>query len=325
MGLPGLPDEIDAVGDLGHESFGETKSPVTVFEVCHGTDGVAAGVGGVVPGAIVVDGPIRELEVGVGADRIYVKKIGQAEFAEADLQPAARQFIEERVSVALVLDFIFTEREDLVDHAATEIGGLAQQRITHDIEIGVAGQAQASAEGGAARLFNVDQQFGGAVETHAGVERHHTRGGLLVARAEAMRTAVERAEVGMGLKNEIGLTREPETRVLEVREQRFRALVGSGVGRIGHDGSVCLRRLRGRGSVRLLRESGQGKENRDREDRAEGAAIPGPLEKECPNARDRDTFAHIEAEFQYHAPKGRDGSRVRFQFEAWFVPVGDPV
>src|ERR1700679_522827 len=45
-GLPGTPDEIDAVGDLGHEGFNEAESPVTVFEVSHGTDCVAASVGG---------------------------------------------------------------------------------------------------------------------------------------------------------------------------------------------------------------------------------------------------------------------------------------
>ncbi len=45
--------------------------------------------------------------------------------------------------VALVLDFVVAEREDFVDHAAAEIRGFAQERIAHDVEIGVAGQAEA--------------------------------------------------------------------------------------------------------------------------------------------------------------------------------------
>ena len=94
--LPRLPDQIDAVGDLGHESFGEAKSPVAVFVVGGKADGIAASVGGIVPGAVVIDRPVEELEVSVGADGIDIEEIGHAELAEADFQTAARQFVEER-------------------------------------------------------------------------------------------------------------------------------------------------------------------------------------------------------------------------------------
>ncbi len=93
--LPGLPDEIDSVGDFRHESFGEAESPVAVFEVGGEADGVAAGVGGVVPGAVVVGGPVDELEVSVGADGVDVEEIRHAEFAEAEFETAAREFVEE--------------------------------------------------------------------------------------------------------------------------------------------------------------------------------------------------------------------------------------
>ena len=94
--LPGPPDEIDAVGDFRHEGFGETESPVAVFVVGGEADGVAARVGGVVPGAVVVGGPVEELEVRVGADGVDVEEIRHAEFAEAEFEAAAREFVEER-------------------------------------------------------------------------------------------------------------------------------------------------------------------------------------------------------------------------------------
>ena len=110
-------------------------------------------------------------------------------------------------------------------------GALLSEGIAHDVEIGVARQAEAGAERGAAGFFDVDQDLGGVVEAHAGVERHHAGGGLLVVRAEAMRAAVERGEIGMGLKNEIGLPGEPEARVLEMREHGFVLASSAGGGR----------------------------------------------------------------------------------------------
>ena len=218
MRLPGPPDEIDAVGDFRHEGFGETESPVAVFEVGGEADGVAASVGGVVVGAVVVGGPVEELEVSVGADGIDVEEIGHAELAEAEFETAARQFVEERKESALVLDFVFAEREDFVDHGAAEVGRLAQRGIADDVEIGVAGEAETCAERGAAGFFDVDQKFGGVVEAHAGVERHDARRRFLVVGAEAVGAAVERGKIGMGLENEVGLAREPEARVFEMGE-----------------------------------------------------------------------------------------------------------
>ena len=74
--VPGLPDQIDAVGDFGHERFDEAKAPVGVVVFDQPAEGVAAGVGGVVPCAVVVGSPVEELEVGIGADRVVSMKSG---------------------------------------------------------------------------------------------------------------------------------------------------------------------------------------------------------------------------------------------------------
>ena len=185
----------------------------------------------------------------VGANGIDVEEIGHAELAETEFEAAARQFFEEREGVALVLDFVVAQRENLMDHAPTEIGRLAQQRVAHDVEIGVAGKAETVRQSGTARFFDVDQELGGVVEAHAGVERHQAGRGFLVVRAEAMRTAVERLKFRMGLKHEVGLAREPEARVLEMREHGFGGVVWR---RVGDRRSGGARLLRGSLGIGLL-------------------------------------------------------------------------
>src|ERR1700676_1582806 len=84
------------------------------------------------------------------------------------------------------------------------------------------------------------------IEADAGVERHDSRGGFLIAWTEAVRPAVVGVKIGMSLKDEVDLPGEPEPRVLEMREHRFG--IGSGgrvVGCLGRIVRTC------RGSVGL--------------------------------------------------------------------------
>jgi len=233
VGLPGLPNKVDSVGDFGHESFGEAEAPVAIFEVGGEADRVAAGVSGVVVGAVVVGGPVDELEVSVGADGIEVEKVGHAEFAEAEFEAAARELVEERQEATLVFDFVFAEGEDFVNHGAADIGRLAEKRVADDIEIGVAGQAETEAESGATSFFEVKKKLSGTVETNARVEGEDTRGGFFVVWGEAVRAAIKSAERRVRLKNEIGLTGEPEASAFEVREHGFGGIWRGGGIKVG--------------------------------------------------------------------------------------------
>src|SRR5690349_8854372 len=89
MGLPGFPHQINSIGHLGHERLGETKTPIMVFVVRRRANCVPTRIGGVVIGAIVVDGPVGELKMSIRAHRILVEEIHHAEFSEPDLQAAA--------------------------------------------------------------------------------------------------------------------------------------------------------------------------------------------------------------------------------------------
>src|SRR5581483_542926 len=120
MSLPRLIDEVNSVRNPGHERFGETESPVAIFIVEDGSDGVSARVGGVVPGAIVVDGPVDELEVRVGAGGVQIEKIRHAELADAEFETATGEILEEREGVARVLDPVAAEGEDVMELGASE-------------------------------------------------------------------------------------------------------------------------------------------------------------------------------------------------------------
>src|SRR5271156_5763999 len=117
---------------------------------------------------------------------------------------------------------------------AAQVRGFAQERIADDIKICIAGQSETCAERGSASLFDIDEEFGGVVGAHSGVERQHAGGSFLVVRAQTVLAAVVGREWRMGLENEIRRTGEPEAGVLEVRKYGL----GGFDGRIG--GVVCV-------------------------------------------------------------------------------------
>src|SRR5579864_8890797 len=126
MHLPRSPHQVDPVSDLGHEGFREAKSPISILEFGNRANGVAARIGSVVVGAVVVDGPVRKLKMSVGSHRILVEEIDHAEFAETDFQATTGNFIEERKKAALVFDSVLAQRKDFMNHAASQVGSFAQ-------------------------------------------------------------------------------------------------------------------------------------------------------------------------------------------------------
>ena len=53
-----VPLEIDAVRDGGHERFGKVESPSRTLIGDDRADGISASIGGIVPRAVVIDGPV---------------------------------------------------------------------------------------------------------------------------------------------------------------------------------------------------------------------------------------------------------------------------
>src|SRR5579863_9968603 len=113
-----------------------------------------------------------------------------------------------------------------MNHATAKIGSLAEQRIADDVEVGVAGQAEALAQGRPAGLFGIYQQFRGIVDPDSGVESEDAGRGFFVMRIETVRPAVKRVKLRVSLNDPVGLSGKPEARVLEMRQHGLGALVG---------------------------------------------------------------------------------------------------
>ncbi len=120
--------------------------------------GVAAGVGGIVPGAVVVDGPVEELQVAVGADGVDVEVVGQAHLADVKLEAALGHLCGERERSPFGFDEFVGEANGLVNLDAREIGLGSEVGIADDIEIGETGEAKRLADAAAAGGFEVDDE-----------------------------------------------------------------------------------------------------------------------------------------------------------------------
>ena len=154
--------ELDAVGDRGHGGFGKAHAPVAVFEVGDQAPGVAAGIGGVVVGAIVVDGPVEELGVAVTTNGVQIEEIRHAELASAQLQPPRRHFRGQRERRALGFHLLPAERDDLMQHDARQVRRAPESRVAHHVQVGKARQAECVAQAVPAGALHVKQEVGRA-------------------------------------------------------------------------------------------------------------------------------------------------------------------
>ena len=146
--------------------------------------GVAAGVGGVVPGAVVVGGPVDELEVGVGADGVEVEEVGEAHLADVEIEAALGGLGGEGELGAVDVDELVGEADGLVELDAGDVGLGAEVGVADDVEVGEAGEAEGLRDAAAAGGLDVEDEVGGGAgsfaELRAEVEGAE-EGGLVLA------------------------------------------------------------------------------------------------------------------------------------------------
>jgi hypothetical protein len=81
--------------------------------------------------------------------------------------------------IAVVLDALMAQRNDLVPHQPRNIRRFAERRIAHHIEIQETRKAKRFADAVSARLLHITNEFGCGAEAQAGKQREHTRGRIL--------------------------------------------------------------------------------------------------------------------------------------------------
>ena len=142
-GAADVPVEVDSVGLGGHEGEGVAGGEDGGIVLGYCGVGVASGVGGVVPGSVVVDGPVHELKVGVGAYGVEVEDVGNAHFAEAQVEAVGGDPGSEGVGgafgVGLGVCRRAAEADGLVELDAGEVGLGAEAGISDYVEVGEAG------------------------------------------------------------------------------------------------------------------------------------------------------------------------------------------
>jgi hypothetical protein len=134
---------------------------------------VAAGVGGVVVRAVVIDGPVQKLEMAVAADRVYVEKVDRAELPGAQLEPSYRNIGEHREWPTFLRFVCCSERNDRLNHEASHVRPCSQCRVSNHVEIGEACQSERIADAPSTRALEVEEHFRIAAELIAGVDRDH--------------------------------------------------------------------------------------------------------------------------------------------------------
>lgn len=203
------PVQVDAIGYDGHSEDAVAKRPGAVVVLGHSPYGVAARVGGVVPGAVVVHGPVHELEVAVGADIVEIEEIRQRHLAQAKFDAADGNAGRQSKEVRLLADDVVREADDLVDLVARGIRIDAEIWIPDHVDVRLPGQPQRLAQSTAAGRFQIEDQVSvvtdGVSCAHGGVERSHQRGFIFGGVAEAVRSLIGRVERETALEDDVGL------------------------------------------------------------------------------------------------------------------------
>ena len=118
---PQTPVQIDAIRDLGHQRLTKSRAPVAAVILGDSGKCVATRVGGVVVRAIVVDGPIHELQMTVAADAVDIKEVRDAHFPRTELDAPLGLFCPEREEIALRVNGFLAERNRLMQHQPSEV------------------------------------------------------------------------------------------------------------------------------------------------------------------------------------------------------------
>jgi hypothetical protein len=135
-----LPLQVDAVGYGRHQGERIPCGPVDIVVLGDGGVGVAAGVGSIVPGAIVVSCPVHELQVGVGAGIVDVEDVGEAHLPHAQIDASLGDLCRERKGRPRLINELVGEANGLVYLNTRDIWRGAQVGVADDIEIREAGE-----------------------------------------------------------------------------------------------------------------------------------------------------------------------------------------
>ena len=189
-GLPQVPDEIDAVGDRGHQGECVACGPHLIVVLRDGGVGITAGVGRIVPRAVVVHGPIHKLQVAVGADAVDVEIVRQTHLADVELEASFGHQGSEGERCPDTFNQLVREADGLVKLGAGHVRHRAQGGVADHVQIGETGETERLADAPARGSFEIEQRVGFgpgiASQLRSKIERAEQGGLVLAASQEAV-------------------------------------------------------------------------------------------------------------------------------------------
>ena len=132
--------------------------------------------------------------------------------------------------VGLFLDAVRGQGDGVVDEIAGGIYTLAQGRIAHYVEVRKRCNSQSIAQSLAASLLRIEDEFRPAGELDSRVQgKHAGERGRFHPALEAVGPGVGRVKRFVGLEDEVGLSRDPNTIGYEVMGEDGRILLVIGL------------------------------------------------------------------------------------------------
>jgi len=120
---------------------------------------VSPRIGGVVVRPVVVDRPVRELEVAVAAGGVDVEEIGHSQLADTDLDAPGGEVRCQRERVGRRVHDIAADRNGCMHHRARDVRRRAQRRVSNDIQVRESGEPEGIAEPSATGALDVEEQL----------------------------------------------------------------------------------------------------------------------------------------------------------------------
>jgi hypothetical protein len=118
--------------------------------------------------------------------------------------------------------FFAAERNHLMPHQASCVGGLAEQWIPDHIKIREPAEAERFADPMPSGLLNVKEEFRRIVEPQPRKEGQHTGSGILRFGRKTVWPLVRRVKSRVPLGDEIGLPGNPDAAQFGMRKHRWR-------------------------------------------------------------------------------------------------------
>ncbi len=200
-----------AVGVHGHPVDAVAQAPARIHPGQHHAVGVAAGIGGEIPGGVVEQRPVHELGARAAGVAVLVEVVAGGHLADLDLDPPHGFRARQLILGTLPCRGGVAEGQRPAQEAAGHVGALAEPggAGADHVAVGQAAQPGGVADAAALEHFHVEVELQACRQGHAEVGAESVRAPGVAAGVQAQRAGVGRVQRGLVLVDEGVLRAQP--------------------------------------------------------------------------------------------------------------------